>query len=428
MSFYCDHCHFQNNEIQPAGAIQEQGSKYTLKLTHDDDLQRQVVKSDTSIFRIEDLDIEVPAGRGRLTNVEGLLSEVLKDLESGQKHRKQDDPELYEKMDVIIQALVKMALGAKLPFSISLDDPAGNSSIEPFQSEDAAVKDKYSHKQYARTRKQNADLGLGDGHASELVPQVQEDNGGGMEDVDILEGQTYDLPVECPGCTKPAHMLLQMVNIPYFKQVVITTTRCEHCSYSTSDVKTGGEVPEKGKRIWLDVKGPDDLGRDILKSETCTMQIPECKVEVVPGTMGGRFTTVEGLLSQIRDDLLGSIFDTGLEELHADSMPSHKKKTWVDFFKRLNQAIRGEFEFTILMEDPLAGSYCQTFGEPGEDPNVRTEDYERTEEEEDQLGLNDMKTHLNEEGEYVKEPTGKGMVESFPKQATKSTGKHAESD
>ena len=428
MSFYCDHCHFQNNEIQPAGAVQEQGSKYVLKLTHEEDLQRQVIKSDTAIFRIEDLDIEVPPGRGRLTNVEGLVSEVLKDLEAGQKDRKKDDPDLYEKMDVIIQALIKMALGAKLPFSISLDDPTGNSSIEPYQSEDATIKDKYLHKQYARTPQQNAELGLGEPQmsgngTSKGISQVQEDRGGGMEDVDILEGQTYDLPVECPGCTKPAHMVLQMVNIPYFKQVVITSTQCDHCNYSTSDVKTGGEVPEKGKRIWLDVKGPEDLGRDILKSETCTMRIPECKVEVVPGTMGGRFTTVEGLLSQVRDDLMGSIFDTGLEELEADSMPSQRKKTWIEFFKRLNQAIRGEFEFTILMEDPLAGSYCQTFGEPGEDSNVRSEDYERTEEEEDHLGLHDMKTHLNEEGEYVKEPINKGVVESLPKPASSTKDK-----
>ena len=417
MSFYCDHCHLKNNEIQPAGVIQEQGSKYTFKLTVEDDLQRQVVKSDTATLRIEDLDIEVPPGRGRLTNIEGLVSAVLKDLEAGQKERKQEEPELFEKMDLIIQALIKMTLGARLPFTITIDDPAGNSSIEPSLSEDAAIKGKYVHMQYARTPKQNAELGIGVGQGpssatSEIVPQIQEDDGKGLEDVDIIEGQTYDIPIECPGCTMPAHMLLQMVDIPHFKQVVISSTKCDYCNYRTSDVKTGGEIPEKGKRIWLDVKEPSDLRRDILKSESCTMTVPECKVEVVPGTMGGRFTTVEGLLTQIRDDLMGSVFDTDLEDLKADAMPSEKKKAWIGFFKRLDQAIRGEFEYTILMEDPLAGSYCQIFGEPGEDNNVRTEEYERTAEEEDHLGLHDMKTHLNEEGEYVKESTGKKPLES----------------
>jgi len=60
------------------------------------------------------------------------------------------------------------------------------------------------------------------------------------------------------------------------------------------------------------------------------------------------------------------------------------------------------------MEDPLANSYCQTFGEPVEDLKLRIEEYKRTEEEEDDLGHTDMKTHLNEDGEYVREPPKKG--------------------
>lgn len=88
MSFYCEHCHFKNNEIQPAGEIQEQGAKYIFKLDQMDDLERKVVKSDTAILRIEELEIEVPPGRGRLTNVEGILSEVHQDLEGSQKNRK----------------------------------------------------------------------------------------------------------------------------------------------------------------------------------------------------------------------------------------------------------------------------------------------------------------------------------------------------
>ena len=135
------------------------------------------------------------------------------------------------------------------------------------------------------------------------------------------------------------------------------------------------------------------------------MNVPECGVEVVPGTMGGRFTTVEGILSQIRDDLRGSIFDTDVDEQRLpDSMPLEKKRGWDIFFGQINKAIAAEIEFTIILEDPLASSYCQTIGEPGEDKQVVIEDYERTEEEEEELGLADMRTHLNEEGEYVKEP------------------------
>ena len=410
-SFYCEHCHFRNNEVQFAGTIQEQGAKYTFKIDDLDELERQVVKSDTASLRIEELDIEVPPGRGRLTNVEGILVEVLKDLEEGQKQRKKQDPELYEKLDAIVQSLIKMLNGGKFPITISIDDPSGNSWIEPFTG-DASTKGKYLEKKYARDHAQNAALGLAtemaatDGETTAETERLAQDasgEGGAMEDVDIIEGQTYDLPVECPGCTKPAHLLLQMVNIPYFKQVIISTTQCDLCGYHTNDVKTGGEVPEKGKRIWLDVKRSEDLSRDILKSETCLLKVPECRLDVQPGTMGGRFTTVEGLLTQMRDDLRGKIFGTDEDAQPSDSLPEHEVKAWTEFFSQLDKAIKAEIEYTIIMEDPLGNSYCQLFDEPGKDPQVRTEDYERTAEEDEDLGLADMKTHLNEDGEYVKE-------------------------
>ena len=427
MSFYCEHCHLKNNEIQPAGEIQEQGSKYAFKLSSLDDLERQLVKSDTAILRIEDLLIEVPAGRGRLTNVEGILSEVLKDLEGDQKLRRKEDPKLYKKIDGVVQSLIKMLIGGKFPFTISLDDPAGNSWIEPSPT-DSKTKGKYTHSQYPRTPEQNEALGLGETSeeqgvgSAEMVPQLQPEDGGGMEDVDILEGQTYDLPVFCPGCAKPAHMLVQMVHIPHFKQVIVSTTHCDVCGYKTNDVKTGGEVPESGKRIWLHVKDAKDLGRDILKSETCLLKIPECRVEVTPGTMGGRFTTVEGLVTQIRDDLKGSIFDVGEDEVSTDSMPSDTKKEWGTFFAQLDKAVKGEIQYTILMEDPLGNSYCQLLDldDSGNDPKVRTQEYERTEEEEEELGLADMKTRLNEKGEYVRETLGKTSPK--PEGAAESSG------
>jgi len=47
----------------------------------------------------------------------------------------------------------------------------------------------------------------------------------------------------------------------------------------------------------------EDLSRDILKSETAAVSIPEKDIQLLRGTMGGKFTTVEGLLLSIRDDL-----------------------------------------------------------------------------------------------------------------------------
>ena len=425
MSFYCEHCHYKNAEVQSAGEIQEKGAKYVLKMDSLADLERQVVKSDTSTFHIEDLDIEIPPGRGKLTNIEGVLSEILTDLEHGQTRRKEEEPETYEKINVVIQSLAKIMSGSSFPCSISLDDPAGNSWIEP-SPEDAPSK--YIRTEYPRSSEQNKDLGLtGDEteQPSEARPEpnmtsldttdpalstdVEE---GGMQGVDVLEGQMYSLPCVCPGCTKPAMMNIQMVNIPYFKQVMIMAVVCSRCGYRTNDVKTGGEIPEKGQRIFLQVQTPEDLRRDILKSESCCLKIPACRVEVVPGTMGGRFTTVEGLLTQIRDDLRGSIFDVDDKEgSGGDSMPQDRKQGWDDFFAELDKAIRGELEYTIELEDPLASSYVQSLTAPDNDPQIRIVEYQRTEEEEEELGLADMRTKLDVGGEYIKEIDNKENIQ-----------------
>lgn len=408
MSFECDSCGFRNSEIQSAGAIQPRGTRHSLRLEDKADFERQIVKSDTAILRVEEIDLEVPAGRGRLTNIEGVLSEVKEDLERGQPLRRVEYPELYEKLEAILQKLEKMLDGDAFPFTVTLDDPAGNSVLEPSPTDPAR---KLQKEEYARTAQQNATLGLA-GVDRAVANGVNGDatatsNGNreiSMDGMDILEGDTYAMPTECPGCAKTAAMNMQMVNIPYFKQVLIAAVVCSHCDYKTNEVKTGGEIPAKGKKIWLEVQNEQDLRRDILKSETCCLTVPECGVEVQPGTMGGRFTTVEGLLTQIRDDLRGSIFDTADEDgKSGDSMPQEQRQAWDKFFATLDKAICVEMPYTILLQDPLANSYVQSYTAPEPDPQIREEEYDRTEEEEEDLGLTEMKTHLNEEGEYVKE-------------------------
>lgn len=415
MSFYCPHCHFKNTEVQSAGEIGERGVKNVLIVRVLDDLERQVVKSDTAVFRVEDLDIEIPPGRGKLTNVEGMLSEILSDLKIGQEKRKAEAPEVYEKIEIITNALANMIQGTVLPFRVSLEDPAGNSWLEPSLADTLGT---FIRTEYVRTGEQNAALGLApqedegeEGSTGQVVPQDSQGQGGGMDGVEIMDGAMYTLPCSCPGCEKQAQMNIQMVTIPHFKQVILSAVVCEKCGYRTNDVKTGGEITEKGQRIWLDVKEPIDLRRDILKSETCLLKIPACNVEVVPGTMGGRFTTVEGLLTQIRNDLRGSIFDVDdTSGSGGDSMPADRKKGWEEFFRNLDKAINGEMEYTILMEDPLANSYVQSLFSPNPDPRIRTEEYERTEEEDEELGITDMRTQHNADGEYTKELMPRGQA------------------
>ncbi|KAF2403213.1 zf-ZPR1-domain-containing protein [Trichodelitschia bisporula] len=400
MSFDCPECGFHNTEVQPAGEIQQRGHKFVFRVDSKDDLNRQVVKSDTCIFRVEDIDLEIPPGRGQLTNVEGIISMVASDLAEKQEERKEVVPEVYEKLEQIIATLKAMSTAEKFPFTISVDDPAGNSWIEPSPSDKGK---KYIRSDYARTAEQNASLGLGEAaesdkaemrpeyHATQMFPEMPAQPMVNNVDEDIVENLVYSFPATCPGCVKHCVTNMKMVNIPHFKQVVLMSTVCEHCGYRSNEVKTGGEVPEKGRRITVDVKTVGDLSRDILKAESCAMSCPELDLSVEPGTLGGRFTTIEGLLTQVRDDLHSSIFDAASAG-GGDSLVSEERKKWDSFFDRLNRAIKGEVPFTLTLEDPLASSYVQSFAAPEPDAQMKVEEYERTAQEEEDLGLTDMKT------------------------------------
>jgi zinc finger protein len=425
MSFSCPECGFQNNEIQAAGQIQPKGAKYALRVEREGDLQRQVLKSDTCVFRIEDLDLEIPAGKGQYTNVEGVVAGVKQDLERHQEARMQQMPEVGEKIAGVISSLADMLEGRRYPFMVSADDPSGNSWVETQPGEAAG---KWAKSEYNRTPAQNALLGLGDDvpapgheqhehpavsapepeirpeyHATGMVPALPTENTpANVDEEEIVENQVYSFPASCPGCTRPCATNMKMVNIPHFKQVVLMSTVCEHCGYRSNEVKTGGEVPEKGRRITLQVKTAEDLARDILKSESAALACPELQLRVEPGTMGGRFTTVEGILTNIRRDLRAQAFgledgDSELPEGAGDSMTSESKRSWDEFFDSLTEAIEGKKPFSLVLEDPMASSYVQSLTAPEPDPQIEWLDYERTAQEEEDLGLRDMKVEGYEE-------------------------------
>ncbi|KAF2483199.1 zinc finger protein-like protein zpr1 [Neohortaea acidophila] len=410
MSFSCPHCGFHNNEIQSAGQIQEKGAKVALRVERDADLQRQVVKGDLCVFRIGDVDLEIPQGKGQYSNIEGVISAVKEDLQSHQEERMRQMPEVGAKVAGVIASLTDLLEGRRYPFMVSADDPSGNSWIEPKPGDAAG---KWAKSEYNRTPQQNAALGLGDEvpapendtrpeyQASNMVPSLPTNGAlasNNVDDEDIIENQVYSFPASCPGCTRPCTTNMKMVHIPHFKQVVLMSTACEDCGYRSNEVKTGGEVPDLGRRITLRVQNKEDLARDILKSESAALVCPELQLRVEPGTMGGRFTTVEGILTQVRRDLRAQAFglDDGDAEVPAgamgDSMAADSKQAWEKFFADLSDAIDGKKPFTVTLEDPLASSYVQSLTAPAPDPQIDVEDYQRTEEEEEDLGLKDIKT------------------------------------
>ena len=104
----------------------------------------------------------------------------------------------------------------------------------------------------------------------------------------ISEQKLYDgvncLNVGCYACEKEGELRTCTCEIPFFKEIIIMAFLCPHCGYKNVDVKIVGEVSLKGKKIILKAETVEDLGRDIFKSESARVTIPELGFEMEPGS------------------------------------------------------------------------------------------------------------------------------------------------
>lgn len=313
MSFSCDHCGFENNEIQSGAEIQPKGMKLKLLVKNEKDLNRRIVKSDFSSVRIEELDFEIPpqSQKGEVTTVEGIISRVISGLSQDQEKRRQQHPDEAEKIDQFIAKLEALKEGTS-PFTLIVDDISGDIHIEnPFAPK---ADPQVTVTQYVRTKEQNHLLCIfGQDEVNEETSEesktVEENNAmlkpipEGSWPLEELHGEVLHFDTNCPECNAPCQTNMKVTSIPHFKDVVIMATVCDSCGNRTNEVKSGGGIEEKGVKIEVKVTSRDDFSRDVLNSENCHLAIRELEVEVGPSALGGRFTTVEGLLMAMRDQL-----------------------------------------------------------------------------------------------------------------------------
>ncbi|RKP38416.1 ZPR1 zinc-finger domain-containing protein [Dimargaris cristalligena] len=373
MAFECPHCGMKNNEIRNGSALAEKGVHFECHVTDAADLNRQLVKSDSATVIFKELDLELPPKSGTLTTVEGLIKSVMEDLAGQQPVRKVMEPQVYEKIESVTQQLSDY-LGHRTDFHVVVHDPAGNSYIEKlnFPAEDPKLV--VSH--FERTHADEVALGM-------VAPDDAEDE-------DKPEGEAAGVirfQANCSHCNAPSETRMHLMNIPHFKDVIIMSTACDQCGYKSNEVKSGGAISPQGRRITLKIVDSEDLSRDILKSETCGLVIPEIDLELHAGTLGGRFTTVEGILVQIKEELFANApFMSG------DSAVEDRKSQFAHFLAKLDDVIEGRaFPCTLVLDDPLANSHLQNLYAPDPDPNMTIENYDRTFDQNEDLGLNDIK-------------------------------------
>lgn len=312
MSFNCDHCGFQNNEIQSGAEIQEKGCKIVLKVKSAKDLNRRVVKSDYSSVRIDELDFEIPAlsQKGEVTTVEGIITRCVSGLEQDQENRRIDHPDAAEQIDVFVGKLKDLLLLEK-PFTLIIDDASGNIHVENICAPQTDPQITISH--FVRNKDHNEMLAIYDPEEvdpAEVERKAQDESNEKLKPIkedawplEELQGEVLQFATNCSNCGSPCKTYMKMTTIPHFKDVVIMATNCERCGCRTNEVKSGGGIEEMGVKFEIVIESKDDFSRDVLKSETCSLSIREMDVEVGPYALGGRFTTIEGLLIAMRDQL-----------------------------------------------------------------------------------------------------------------------------
>ena len=77
------------------------------------------------------------------------------------------------------------------------------------------------------------------------------------------EAMEFDTP--CYACSGMGKNRMCVCSIPHFKEIIVMCFECEKCGYKTAEVKGGGGISDKGKKLTLSVKTLDDLNRDIYK-------------------------------------------------------------------------------------------------------------------------------------------------------------------
>ena len=386
-SFSCPHCSYRNTQTQSCEAPRDRGVTFEVSVNDPKDLNRQVVKGEFATISIPQVQLDIPAEsqKGTINTIEGILQRVIDGLEQDQKIREAVEPENYQKVKDFCESLTQLKDNT-CAFSFILDDPSGNSFVE---NPHAPMKDKncvVTH--YIRSLEQDKAVGI-EGAVTHDAPSTYKSNntpnvsshGDGQID---LHDEVLKFRSNCQACGCACATNMKQVKIPYFKEVIIMATVCDECGFKSDEVKSGVGIEPKGVKLTCRVETELDLSRDVLKSETCSLSIPELDLELERGSLGGRFTTIEGLMNSVLE---------GIENLNPfmtgdSSMES--SEAFQNFKTKSSKLLSLEETFTIILDDPAGNSFISKVDD--NDERLVTVIYDRNEEQNEFLGINDMKT------------------------------------
>ena len=461
MSFSCPHCGYRNTSIEDAKELAPQGIHFVLTVKTSKDMDRRIIKSNFASLSIPCCGLEIPSmtQKGKLSTVEGFISTAKENLSASFEdgYYSQMGDNYINEVKQTIKKLSDTLNGDKFPFKLILDDPSGNSFIEnPYapqtdpnikvsyfdrtkemaeamgyslenqkmeqneineeeKKEEKKEKKKEENVNNINTTKTNNDQVKMSYYnkkkdftvykSSDKYSKMIIDFSEGIDDANSdIDNKVIQFPTTCYCCNAPGVLRDCVCSIPYFKEIIISCFKCDVCGYKTTEVNGGGGISEKGTKFTLSVESEDDLNRDIFKSETSKITIPEIGFETDTGSMGSLFTTVEGIIDKICDQLYNTPFSSGDSAFNTEI---------TDFINKMRDLQKLKQKFTLVLDDPLSNSFIFPIGDNSteNDTRLKKEEYERTFEQNEELGINDMKVENYENDNEEKKEENKEKKE-----------------
>lgn len=156
--------------------------------------------------------------------------------------------------------------------------------------------------------------------------------------------------INCPNCNNEITINWIKDNIPYFGDVMYISSICD-CGFKFNDTIM---LSQKSPCLYsLNIKQKKDLNSRVIKSTSCTIEIPEFGIIIEPGPISSSYiTNIEGLLKRIIDVVL---YITNLER---NDIEKYKKgmEIYNSLCKIKEDPKYSSKNITIILKDPFGNS------------------------------------------------------------------------
>ncbi|KAL6996495.1 hypothetical protein U1Q18_006627 [Sarracenia purpurea var. burkii] len=216
---------------------------------------------------------------------------------------------------------------------------------------------------------------------------------------DNADAALYQVESLCMRCGENGITRFLLTSIPHFRKILLSAFECPHCGerslfflpgLSVGTMKCSLLVSSSPEGVTTNWSFPQMLNRQVVKSETATIKIPELDFEIPPEAQRGSLSTellphpiivtaVEGILVRAADEL------EALQEERKKVNPQTADAI-DNFLLKLKGCAKGESSFTFILDDPAGNSFIENPFAPLPDPSLNIKFYERTPEQQALLG------------------------------------------